>query len=79
MTAPNLSMSPVNVTAPAGKWDRHRLVVRDGTLVVRDRRSQPVLTAEVTSWERGLNGMVTLQTDAGEVVAKRGGCGCGGR
>jgi len=79
MTVPNLSMNTANVTAPTGSWDRHRLIVRDGTLVVRDRRAREVLTASVESWERGLNGLVTLQTDAGEVVAKRGGCGCGGR
>jgi hypothetical protein len=79
MAARNLSMNNANVTAPGGTWDRHRLVVRDGVLVVRDRRAREVLTASVTSWEKGLNGLVTLQTDAGEITAKRVGCGCGGR
>jgi len=79
MTVANLSMTSANVTSPAGSWERHRLIIRDGRLLVRDRRAREVLTAEVTSWERGLNGLVTLQTDAGEVVAKRGGCGCGGK
>ncbi|HUV11916.1 MAG TPA: hypothetical protein VMX12_13140 [Acidimicrobiia bacterium] len=79
MAAPNLSMTNTNVTTPAGAFDRHRLTIRAGTLIVRDRRSSEVFTAEALSWEKGLNGLVTIHTDLGDVVAKRAGCGCGGR
>jgi hypothetical protein len=79
MPVANLSMHPVNVTAPRGEWARHRLTIRAGLLVVRDRRSAEVFTAQVLSWEKGRNGLVTMETDAGTVEARRAGCGCGGR
>jgi hypothetical protein len=79
MAAPNLSMSSSNVTAPAGTYLRHRVTIRAGELVVRDRRSAVVLTAAATSWTRARNGTVTIETDAGTVTAARAGCGCGGK
>lgn len=71
-------MHPVHVTTPTGRLCRVRFVIRGGQLTVRDRRSQVLLEATVTSWVRERNGLVVMQTDVGEVHATSLGCGCGG-